>query len=259
MELQQTQVKKRYYTVTGKKRGVEPAVKDEESLIYQFKQGRTLASLGGDYGISRERIRQILKKHGLSGADGGSSTLSIYKKHERTEKSKIKKAISEQKCFEKYGCDLAFKDKLTDGYEYWQAPSMKYHTQKRNAIRRGIAWDLTLPQWWDIWQKSGHWHDRGFGGGKYVMARICDIGAYSIDNVKIITHNENSSEARLMDKVYDREIIKKSRKYKINGSYYTIKELSKIYKLKEGTIAARINRGLSVLDACTKPLKPWGR
>lgn len=261
MDCQTAEVTKRKYVKSGLPRKPYPnsKVKDANKLIDQYKQGRTLVSLGDEYGLTRERIRQILAKHGINRFDGGMSTQSIFKSVEMAKKNKAKIALAEEKCSKYYGCDLDFKNKLTDGYGYWEAPSMKYKNQKRAAIRRGIAWELTLPQWWDIWQKSGHWNDRGLGSGKYVMARICDIGAYSIDNVAIITHNENSSEARLMDKVYNRKGTNKLKEYELNGSYYTVKELSEIYKLKERTIYARINSGYSVLDACTKPLKIWGR
>lgn len=37
-----------------------------------FTQGETLAEIGARYGISRERVRQILKKRGFSAVDGGT-------------------------------------------------------------------------------------------------------------------------------------------------------------------------------------------
>jgi hypothetical protein len=69
-----------------------------------------------------------------------------------------------------------------------------FAAQKSNAHRRGIDWGLTLAQWWTIWSDSGHWHERGVGSGKFVMARSGDCGPYAEGNVHICTHNQNARE-----------------------------------------------------------------
>jgi hypothetical protein len=52
-------------------------------------------------------------------------------------------------------------------------------------------------QWALIWARSGHWHERGLGKGKYCMARFGDKGPYASWNVKIILQSENSSEGNI--------------------------------------------------------------
>jgi hypothetical protein len=69
-----------------------------------------------------------------------------------------------------------------------------FWAQQQNAKYRGVPFLLTFEQWWDIWKKSGHWHERGRGKNKYCMARFGDKGAYEVGNVKIITNSQNSSE-----------------------------------------------------------------
>lgn len=76
-------------------------------------------------------------------------------------------------------------------------PEGKYVRHRLNAKQRGIPFQLTFEEWWSIWQKSGHWHERGHGGKHYVMARFGDKGPYAIDNVKIITNDENMREWEL--------------------------------------------------------------
>lgn len=71
-------------------------------------------------------------------------------------------------------------------------PMRTFQAHRSNARHRGIGWELTLWQWWAIWQESGHWEHRGRGQG-YVMCRYRDVGPYSIDNVFIGTCIENSS------------------------------------------------------------------
>ena len=72
-----------------------------------------------------------------------------------------------------------------------QEAKNKYSRQKSKAKHRGIDFLFTFEEWWDIWQKSGHWHERGLKCGQYVMARKGDVGPYSTGNVVIITTSEN--------------------------------------------------------------------
>lgn len=69
-----------------------------------------------------------------------------------------------------------------------------FFQQVSNAERRGIEWLLSFEQWLQIWEESGHLHERGKKSAQYCMARFGDIGPYAISNVKIITNAENCSE-----------------------------------------------------------------
>lgn len=75
--------------------------------------------------------------------------------------------------------------------------TIRYRGHKRGAGKRGIPFLLTFEEWYQIWLNSGHYDKRGAKRGHYVMARFGDIGPYSVDNVKIILHEENLSEAHL--------------------------------------------------------------
>ena len=70
---------------------------------------------------------------------------------------------------------------------------VKYRTQRKNAKRRKIKFNLTFEEWLNIWEESGHLHERG--RGKYVMGRLLDRGPYSVWNVRIITNTQNMREA----------------------------------------------------------------
>ena len=71
----------------------------------------------------------------------------------------------------------------------------KYTDQKSKAKHRGIDFNLTFEEWWDIWQKSGKWDQRGIHKGQYVMSRIADKGPYALGNVFIQTVGDNNREA----------------------------------------------------------------
>lgn len=71
----------------------------------------------------------------------------------------------------------------------------KYHSQKARAKIRGIPFNMTFEQWWNIWDKSGKWEQRGKSADSYQMARYNDIGPYEINNVCIIKMKDNISFA----------------------------------------------------------------
>jgi hypothetical protein len=75
-----------------------------------------------------------------------------------------------------------------------RTPYGLFYTQLRNAMARGIDWDLTFDEWMEIWQASGKFAERGLRAGQYVMARNGDTGPYAVGNVKIITTEANIAE-----------------------------------------------------------------
>lgn len=139
-----------------------------------YKSGRTLAQIGKRFNLSRERIRQILTKHlGFSANSGGN--------HTRAEQKRAKFEVKRnQKCLEKWGCNWVQYTELRAMLK----PTRAFASQRQNAAKRGIDWDLNLWQWWSIWQQSNRWAERGRGRG-FQMCRVGDQGPYSIDNVYI--------------------------------------------------------------------------
>ncbi|WP_019567333.1 hypothetical protein [Agrobacterium sp. 10MFCol1.1] len=90
--------------------------------------------------------------------------------------------------------DLGLK-MVAEGQSKDATPLRAYQHQKFAAeVKRGIEFRLTLMEWWDIWEKSGHWADRGLGRGWH-MCRIGDQGCYEVGNVFIGEGVENLSAA----------------------------------------------------------------
>ena len=71
---------------------------------------------------------------------------------------------------------------------------LAYNTQVGNARQRGVAFLLTFEEWWNTWDISGKWEQRGAHRGGYVMGRFGDEGPYAPGNIKIHTHAENNAE-----------------------------------------------------------------
>lgn len=74
---------------------------------------------------------------------------------------------------------------------------LKYRHQKYGCKNRldkdgnKIEFKLTFDEWWDWWQATGHYHERGRKKGQYVMARLNDVGHYELGNIFCCTHSEN--------------------------------------------------------------------
>jgi hypothetical protein len=100
----------------------------------------------------------------------------------------MKRRVCEEKCQKKWGCSVA-------QYHEIKGRSLRFfQDQRKQAGYRGIGWELTLGQWWKIWQDSGHWIHRGQGQG-YVMCRVGDAGPYAAGNVFIAPSIVNASNA----------------------------------------------------------------
>jgi hypothetical protein len=83
-----------------------------------------------------------------------------------------------------------------------------FQAHRSSSASRGIQFLLTFEEWWEIWQASGHWHERGPGRDKYCMARFGDRGSYAVGNVDIITNRQNAAERgghSLRDPVYHQD------------------------------------------------------
>jgi hypothetical protein len=62
----------------------------------------------------------------------------------------------------------------------------RFLEQRGRAKQRGIAWQLAFWEWLQIWEDSGHLHERGWRGGEWVMGRKGDCAPYASGNVRII-------------------------------------------------------------------------
>lgn len=175
--------------------GTGPANPDRAAAMEaMYRGGKTLEEVGAVYGVTRERVRQILRKYQNTTKEEGGS---IVRAKILREKARAKK---EAACWSEYGCSLENFDRLkklgdemkAGGATRYQTPIGAFRNQRRNAASRGIEWRITLAEWWDAWERSGHWNERGRGQG-YVMCRFQDNGAYEIGNVYIATAVHNST------------------------------------------------------------------
>ncbi len=168
---------------------------------YQSGEGYRMEDIAQEFGLTRARVQQILAKAGISVKDYVVPAIVLVNK---AEDSREHKAALERHWDEKtqsiYGCSAARLTELNGGLPRSRAgsPAYFYVDQRRNSLTRGIEWAISFPDWWQLWQDSGHWDERGRGAGKYCMARIGDSGNYAVGNVEIITTSQNSSDSYLI-------------------------------------------------------------
>lgn len=158
----------------GPRRKTRVASDRSQEMAHLYKAGKTLQQIGDQFGLTRERVRQILRScHGMDGSDGGASVIAAEKHH----KFEARRNLA---CIKKWGCTWGDYVSL----RAMRHPTRAFSSQRKNADSRGIKWELNLWQWWTIWQQSGHWSERGRGCG-YQMCRFGDQGPYSVSNVYI--------------------------------------------------------------------------
>jgi transposase len=153
-----------------------------EKMVLMYRQGLTLEKIGQAFDLSRERVRQILKKQGVTGEHGGQSKVS------RSKRQALANELN--------ASSLAKWGLPRDEMNKWRSAGLVYaYKNQRSAAKcRGISWGLNFAQWLDVWLTSGKLEQRGRGKGKYCMSRIKDSGGYEIGNVHIQPCEDNSRE-----------------------------------------------------------------
>lgn len=157
-------------------------------IVSRYASGVTLIQIADDYGVSREGIRRIIKKVDRSKI-GSSRKILAEMSRLKLEKAENDRAIK------MWGMR---KDELREHTASWGAlsvigsPLQRFVAQRKNARSRGITWELTFVDWWQIWQESGKWQQRGCHMDDFVMARHGDLDTpYSKDTVYICTSLKN--------------------------------------------------------------------
>lgn len=151
----------------------------------RYEDGQTLEAIGRQYGLTRERVRQIMTgRFGTTHKDGGQAELARRNRRDFHKKRDARMMTRWGCTYKQYISILKRPDK----------PTYSFSQQRKNSDIRKIGWELSLWQWWQIWQQSGHWSERGVGRDRYGMCRLNDCGPYAVDNVYIGTTTENMKD-----------------------------------------------------------------
>lgn len=162
----------------------------EQLILNEFVNNhRSMTDIGNLLGISKQRVQQILSKHNLNSSHGGAREKAKIKR--KSESLRIQKQRNE-KCQRVYGCDYDTAMQLNGNkpFDTSGSPTRRYKTYKANNQRKGLIFNLSFPEWYAIWIRSGKYNDMGVGKGKYCMVKIDPSMPITYDNVKIILFDE---------------------------------------------------------------------
>lgn len=151
-----------------------------------YQAGFTQRQIAAQFGVTHQRISQILTKIGVRRSEGGISVQPPF--------ISLLQYRSDERCRQKWGVSLSTRREILRDYGHW--PFLAYGDHRYNASRRSIPFLLTFDQWWTLWMQSGKWALRGRRPGYhgYVMARAGDKGPYTLGNVRVTTQSDNMVE-----------------------------------------------------------------
>jgi len=165
-----------------------------EYIIKQFlwPNNMSMQEIANEFDVTREAIRQILKKYGYTNKDGGMAYKTKIKREKERKSVDWKK---DRKAKKIYGCDSQTVSEINSGrlLTCHLAPALRYKGYIRYLKLNNIKYSLTLPEWYDIWIKSGHYSEDPSDKYKHNMVRIDDTKPVTADNVKILPSKEHGT------------------------------------------------------------------
>jgi DNA-binding transcriptional MerR regulator len=145
----------------------------------------TYEAIGIQEGITRERVRQLLKMVGVSRKDKLSKSAA---------RATQKAARLERHCIHSYGCGWNDVRRITgrDKFQFLRKhPLIKLYWHHRNhANRTKIGWGFTLPEYAEI--VGPHLEKFGLRRDSMVLGRKDKSLPFSKDNCEVVTLQANS-------------------------------------------------------------------
>jgi hypothetical protein len=137
------------------KRGKKADFSRDHDMCCLFRSGETLEEVSTHYSICRERVRQILARNGLSGADGGKAVKVAKAKKEQAAKLEAYRA----KRAEKFGVtwdEYVLIKKHIGSSSVNRFNIMRHHVIKGTGNYKATTFEISLADYVDIWESSGH-------------------------------------------------------------------------------------------------------
>ncbi|MGJ4727727.1 sigma factor-like helix-turn-helix DNA-binding protein [Luteimonas sp. SDU101] len=151
----------------------------ETIIDLRVNEKLTMRGIAARCGISHERVRQILQAHDID-----TRRLSMTK---RPRKVRVGYELDPERVQKIYGCTLDEVREIQDGVWLSAANSpARLYKIHRKRYRENPGWELTFPQWWDLWRLR--WRSRDTK--QLVMVPADPAQPMSTDNATIITRKE---------------------------------------------------------------------
>ncbi len=153
-----------------------------------YRAGKSLRAVGREVGLSAEGARLALRRLGVAPGEGGA----CLRRETRRNLRAARQVAREADRWDIYGCSRDEAIALNGGspLSVFGTPAAAFTAQRDSARHRGIVWALSLPAWWQIWQASGHWTERGASGDRFTLARVDPKAGFTQDNVAVMRLRE---------------------------------------------------------------------
>jgi len=154
----------------------------DRQICDRYRGGETLEQIGARFGLSHEGVRRVALRFGLNKRNAGLAV--------RVRRRPPASEVSPSFCWRTYGCSPEALARIA------KPARQAFLYQRRNVKRFAAEWNLSLPEWLEIWDASGQWDRRGQGPARYGMTRIDFSRPVSADNVMIVLNREAVRLAR---------------------------------------------------------------
>lgn len=174
------------YRIVSRKTG--PDLR-RERMVLLYKEGKTLEEIGVEFGVTRERVRQIIR---LGRSHGGKCVITEQRTQDRL---KAKKDRRDARCKTVFGCDYETALRLNEGRHPTPNNNSKasaYLNQKRTmqGVYQNVPYSLTFPEWLEAWGDKYCFK----GKGKWGLVRIDDTKGFVAGNVIPKSVSERAAE-----------------------------------------------------------------
>jgi hypothetical protein len=162
---------------------------DRREYVESYFNGKTLKELEHESGLSIAQLRtsvQWFKKSNNNTHNNGRPAWSPF--------------MCERHCQKIWSCSFEEWNRLRGMHaEYAKSPIGRY-SQFRNNMRRlypDQVWNLSLMEWWNLWQESGHYTIIGTTKNSYCLTRKDQEVGFILENMMVVqVHTLFSVKAR---------------------------------------------------------------
>lgn len=175
------------YTEYTPPRGRRADTSRDKDMCERWVRGETLETIGAVYNVTRERVRQILKRYNHNAQTGGQHVAAERKRKLKAERIRARREKTAQR---EYGIDyktlVALKNKYgSDLANYYRVQSTHVKSGKY-PYKPGIKWKINFKEYCDIWLKYGlKPRTKGF-----CFARKDVTKDFTVDNIQIMPKHE---------------------------------------------------------------------
>jgi len=181
----------------------EELKKRDEEMHALFKEGKSFSAIGIVYGISREAVRIRMKTaFGITGKDSPVVETRKAAKEATSSKLEAARAKKRQATIKRlFGCTEKTFLKINGKPFCWhdnKSKALVFLIFRSNAMKvktSNVKFCLTFVQWWNIWQASGKYDQKG--RTEYLMVRKNGgSGDWTRANTCIMLRSDHSMKTR---------------------------------------------------------------